>query len=345
MGKNEGALLAVRFSALGDVAILLPELYAFARANPGRKIVMLTRPHPAALFINPPANLIVEGIDPRDYRGIGGMVRLWRGLRRRHGLTRLVDLHDVIRTRLLRLGAYMSLTPVTGYRKGRGARRRLTRRRRKRFAPLAPTAGRYRDALLRAGLRQPGEPEQFSSLFPQLPPLPAGVPYAEGERRIAIAPFARHKGKIYPPELMEQVVAHYSRQPSTRVYLFGFGPEEGAVTGEWSRRYPGVVDMAPLRLGLRGELELLARCSVMLSMDSANMHLASLVGLRTVAVWGATHPYAGFMARGQREADNVQTDLECRPCSVFGNRACHYGDYRCLRQITPQTIIDTIDEK
>ena len=82
---------------------------------------------------------------------------------------------------------------------------------------------------------------------------------------------------------------------------------------------------------------------VMVSMDSANMHLASLVGTTVVSVWGATHPYAGFMGWNQKEENAVQVTLPCRPCSIFGNKPCRRGDYACLRQIEPSDIIQKIE--
>ena len=94
--------------------------------------------------------------------------------------------------------------------------------------------------------------------------------------------------------------------------------------------------------GLTAELELMRRLTVMVSMDSANMHLASLVGTRVVSVWGATHPYAGFLGWGQKETDCVQVERPCRPCSVYGNKPCRYGDYPCLTAIRPEEIVERI---
>ena len=87
---------------------------------------------------------------------------------------------------------------------------------------------------------------------------------------------------------------------------------------------------------------MMGQLDVMLSMDSANMHLASLVGTRVVSVWGGTHPYAGFLGWNQKPEDCVQLDLPCRPCSVYGNKACSRGDYACLKDITPEQIIAKI---
>ena len=81
----------------------------------------------------------------------------------------------------------------------------------------------------------------------------------------------------------------------------------------------------------------------MLSMDSANMHLASLVELPVVSVWGATHPYCGFTGWHQNPANEVQADLPCRPCSVFGNKPCQRGDYACLRGIDYHAIVQRLD--
>ena len=85
------------------------------------------------------------------------------------------------------------------------------------------------------------------------------------------------------------------------------------------------------QLSLNEELALLEQVQVMVSMDSFNMHLASLVGIKVVSIWGATHPFAGFGPGKSNEPYMVQrSDLACRPCSVFGNKPCFRGDLACL---------------
>ena len=89
----------------------------------------------------------------------------------------------------------------------------------------------------------------------------------------------------------------------------------------------------------------MSHLDTMVSMDSANMHLASLTGTRVVSVWGATHPYCGFMGWQQKEEDAVQINtLSCRPCSVFGNKPCHRGDFACMNNILPEEIIQRIED-
>lgn len=83
----------------------------------------------------------------------------------------------------------------------------------------------------------------------------------------------------------------------------------------------------------------------MLSMDSANMHLASLYGIPVVSVWGGTHPFAGFYGWGQDLKNAIQTELPCRPSSVYGNKPCPvHGKEGCMSYIIPQMITDKINE-
>ena len=90
------------------------------------------------------------------------------------------------------------------------------------------------------------------------------------------------------------------------------------------------------------ELIVMSHLDVMLSMDSANMHLASLTNTPVVSVWGATHPMAGFLGFKQNNDNIIQIDLECRPCSIFGNKPCKRGDYACLQNIPPERIVERI---
>lgn len=342
---GQRTVMLARFSALGDIALTIPALYEACRHNPGVRFVMVTRRHPATMFIGAPSNLTVEGLDLDEWKGIGGMRRLTATLRRRYSPDVFIDLHDVLRTRLMRFFCRLHGMKVSVIDKGRREKRALTRSGRKELVQLPGTTRRYADAMRRGGIRMP-EPLSFRSIFagetPHTPFLPATAPKREGERWYAVAPFARHAGKIYPPELMRRVVTELAAPPGAKVFVFGFGAGESALIEEWRAGRDNIVNMASLKIGLPAELHLLAHCDVMISMDSANMHLASLVGLRVVSVWGATHPCCGFMGYGQRMEDAVQLELPCRPCSVFGNHPCRYGDYHCLGDITPERILEAV---
>ena len=94
---------------------------------------------------------------------------------------------------------------------------------------------------------------------------------------------------------------------------------------------------------LAEERDLIANLDCVVSMDSLVMHLAALTATPVVSVWGATHPSLGFLGYGTPPEGVLQANLACRPCSVFGKKPCKWGDYRCLRAITPQMIARRVD--
>lgn len=343
--RERRSVLISRFSALGDVAMTLPAVYDACNANPDIDFYYLTRHHPAQVFINRPANLTMASVNLDNYKGVQGIWRLAKALHKRYAITDYVDLHDVVRTKLLRMFMHLWGVNVSRIHKGRKSKKELTRRIDKVMIQLKPMPARYRDVFYRAGIAlsndfdtlwgsEKGNPSDFAKV---------SGPKQAGENWLAIAPFAKHKGKIYPMEQLERVIEYFDSKSGEKIFIFGFGPEENAIISKLAEKYKSVVNMAEANIGIASELSLLSHCDVMLSMDSANMHLASLVGLRTVSIWGATHPYTGFLGWGQKTRDVVQLDMTCRPCSVFGDKPCYRGDYHCLAGITPKMVIEKIE--
>ena len=185
----------------------------------------------------------------------------------------------------------------------------------------------------------------FTSLFegyqPDLAPIEAFAGTKNG-KWIGIAPFAKHTGKIYPIEQMEEVVASLAKTGEQEIFLFGGRGYEEAILEEWTYRYPHVKNVVG-HFNLDQELVLISKLDLLVSMDSANMHFASLVGTRVLSIWGATHPYAGFYGYHQSPEDCLQVDLPCRPCSIFGQKPCLRGDWACMNKMTPEQIVTKIN--
>jgi ADP-heptose:LPS heptosyltransferase len=323
----------------------LPVVYDACHSSPDTEFFYLTRPLPANLFVNPPANLRVLTVGKEDSTGVGAILRLAIKLKHDLRIDVMIDLHDVLRTQLLRSFMWVRGVKVCRLHKGRGEKAKLTRKNRKVMRQLTTGDERYRRVFISAGIpllntftTLYGNGKGDESLFAS-----ATMPKKGGERWIAIAPFAAHKGKIYPMDKMRQVVDSLALCEGVKLFLMGAGKCECEILESMRCGRESIVNMADKALGLSAELSLMSHCDVMISMDSANMHLASLVGLRTVSIWGATHPYCGFLGRGQSSADVVQLTMDCRPCSVFGNKPCLHGDYRCMANITPEQIISHIE--
>lgn len=336
-----------RFSAIGDVTMSIPVVYSACRCYPDVRFIMVTRRSMQNIFVNPPENLTVVGVDLKDdYKGIPGMRRLASELKKGYRVDAFIDLHDVIRTRIL--GFFLKSKGVKIFRlhKGRANKKALTRRRNKVMLPLISSRARYREAFFNAGLPLS---ERFDGLYFGRNAAPVSLfaeitkPKNYGEVWVGIAPFAAHKGKIYPPEKMEQVLSRLIlSRPDVKVFLFGGGEEETRLLDEWASRYPRVQSNAGKRYGFAAELALLNHIDTLVTMDSANMHLASVAGTPTLSVWGATHPYCGFKGWRQPDTNTVSLNMTCRPCSVFGEKPCFRGDYLCLTAITPEMIYNRL---
>lgn len=335
-------VLITRFSALGDVAISVPLLKAVAAEYPDDHFLVATQPFMAALFNELPDNLQVLSVDLRGtYRGIGGMLKLYNTLRPRH-IDVVCDLHGVLRTNLLDL-LFRLKRPVHRVTKERAARRRLTRRRNKVLAPLTPTMERYRQVLGKAGFVVTDE--AMRKTLPSHQCYVADVQERFGPKEgvwLGIAPFAKHAGKCYPLEKMIEVVAHFAGRRDCKVFLFGGGTAETAVMNDWKTRFPDLV--LPVIGQLLDDIQLMNCLDVLLTMDSANMHLGVLANTRVLSIWGATHPLAGFAAWNQSAANRLQVDLPCRPCSIYGKKPCYRKDLACLNTLTPQHVIAFIEK-
>lgn len=345
--RTTDCVLVTRFSALGDVCMTIPVVYGACMANPSHHFVMLTKPAMAGLFQNKPENLTVVTADfKKEYNGAMGAIRLMNRLRREFRITMMADLHNVLRTSIMCLAARLTGTKVRRLDKCRGQRRRLIDKGASEATAIRPVMNRYADVFVRLGLNHPADFSSGHSPLGQLDQAlfaKVSVPKPDKAKWVAVAPFAAHSAKIYPLESMRDAVRRIASEKSVTVFLLGGGKSETALLEEWAHDIPGdIICVAGKGIGFAGELALLSRMDAVLTMDSANMHLASIAGAPVVSVWGATHPAAGFYGWRQREDMAVQKPLPCRPCSVFGNRECHRGDFACMKGITPEEITEKV---
>lgn len=303
----------------------VPVFREFLEQNPEVEIVMASRKNFERLFADIP-NVTFHGIDVDDYKGFFGVRRLAKELISIYEPDYIADLHDVIRTKILNKIYIRKGFKVFKINKGKQEKEDLTHIWNLNKFQLKKTTERYADVFREMGFKV--------ELSHQL------RPNSEKKSGIGFAPFAQHKGKMLPLEKSLELVKILSEKDT--VYFFGGGKKEIETLENWEQQIPNTKSLAG-KLSLSEELEKISGLKLMISMDSANMHLASVVGTRCVSVWGSTHPFAGFLGFGQSENDVVEIkDLTCRPCSVFGDKECFRGDWACLGEISIQQILDKI---
>lgn len=332
---------------MGDVAMLMPCLYAVARANPEHEFTLLTQVFLGNLLLSPPPNLEVMVLDLKgEERNLWGLCQYVARLRRER-FDLCLDMHDVLRSKFIRYTLGLSTGIETKHiHKPRTERKRLLRPEgEKDLSPLPSMLELYMEVFRSAGLRVPSEiapisikPEDIDEdLLRAYPEL------MQGEGVLGFAPFASTESKTYDLDLSERLVALLS-QSGQWVYLFGSRGKEEERLAEWAERYPRVRSLAG-KLELNQELRLMSCLRLMISMDSANMHLASMLGVPVLSLWCATHSSAGFLGLGQSLEHCMQSEsLGCRPCSIFGVvRSCIKGDMPCRRAISPEDIARKVE--
>jgi len=336
MYKQINNILVIRFSALGDVAMTIPVLRALTQQHPELKITVLTRAFFAPLFRDLKNVEVISADLKGKHKSIFGLYKLARQLNKDNRFYAVADLHYVLRTKILK--KFIRCKRFVSIDKGRKMKKALILG--VMFQPLKTSHQRYADVFKKLGypidLSKPNFPDKaiLSEKIKKILSI-------HSKKIIGIAPFAAHEGKMYPLELMQEVIVNLCKD--YQVLLFGGGNQEITVLSAIEARHQNVVNVAG-KLSFEDELEVISNLDVMLSMDSGNAHIAAMLGVKTVTIWGVTHPYAGFAPFNQPSdycllADRTQFPLI--PTSVYGNKYPeHYKN--ASGSIAPQTIVDKI---
>ena len=327
-------ILLIRLSALGDVAMLPHAVRAFQQEYPEVKITILTREFLRPLFDGLDVDFIFADTKGA-HKGLGGLWRL-AGEIKRAGVDAVADTHGVLRSRVLHWMCLMrGCIPFRTINKGRIEKWFRMGYNRKSATSLKHTVVRYADVLRRFGFH-------FDDPAPAAKPaLPNPIGTKSG-RWVGFAPFSAHEGKTYPADMRAELVRLLAERYD-RVFIHSGGGDEAAFAEQMEKSYPNVTALWG-KVKLREERDLISHLDAVITMDSLVMHLASLVATPTVSIWGATHPQLGFMGYGMGDDGILQAEMPCRPCSVYGNKKCKYGDYRCLRAITPDMIVKRLEQ-
>lgn len=330
-------IAVMRLSAMGDVAMLAHTLRAFSEAYPSVRVTLVTRKLFAPFFAGLDVD-IVE-VDTKDrHKGAKGLWRLFRDIVRGRKVDAFADMHSSVRSLVVKLLMMFSGRKISRIHKGRVEKWFRVGHNSHNGVPLKHTVVRYCDVLREFGFEfdDPAPVERQSS-------LQCKNPMGEKQGRwIGIAPFSAHKGKTYPEEQTKELVSLLAADYE-RVFIHSGGGSEAEFANSMEAKYDNVVALNG-KVKLAEELNLIAHLDCLVSMDSLAMHMASLTATPVVSVWGATHPALGFLGWGCAPQGVLQTEMACRPCSVYGDRVCKSGNYKCLYSITPQMVADKVKE-
>jgi len=330
-------VLVTRFSAMGDVAMVASVLKELQQQHNSLEIIMVSRALFAPFFEGIP-NLTFHPFFPDEqHKGVTGIWKLFQELKHYH-IDYVADLHNNIRSGILNLMFKTAGIPISILDKGRSQKKALTRTKRKIKRPLEPTVERYADVFRKLGFNV-----TLNNHLTRLErPIPDGFQQfiENGKQTIGIAPFAQHPFKVWDIQNWPKVFEGFSSE-THQFIIFGGGNQEKEIASSWETEFPHVIS-AIGTIKLRQELDLISYLDYMISMDSSGMHMASLIGIRCLSLWGATHPYAGFLGYGQSIDDCIQVEHPNRPSSVYGNKSCICDGKEAIDLISVDMVIETM---
>ena len=327
-------ILVIRLSAMGDVAMIIPVLRAFTQQYPDVKITVLTSEF-FTPFFRDLKSVNVFSVDVKvKHKGVLGLYKLSNELKKLN-IDAVADIHNVLRSKILKF--FLSGKEVIQIDKGRAEKRALVSG--NEFKQLKSTVERYGDVF-----KQLGFPIDLSNpTFPEKKTLNSktlNIVGSDIKKRIGIAPFAAYESKMYPLDLTTQVINSLSR--NYKILLFGGGNKEIVILDKLQNE--DIINLAG-KLSLDEELDVISNLNVMLSMDSGNAHLAAMLGIKVVTIWGVTHPFAGFTPFNQPEDYSLLSNREqfpLIPTSIYGNK--YPENYKeTSRSISAETITVKIE--
>ena len=321
----------------------VPVLRAFAKQFPDVKITMVSRPFFKPFFEGIPNLSFFEFDDKKRHKGFLGLLRLFLDIQKLN-VDAFADLHNVLRSKVIRNLFAFNGKKTAFTDKGRAEKKALTRPENKIFKPLQPMVERHIETFEKLGFSI----DLSSPNFPEKAGLSDEILKISGKKEnynwIGIAPFAQYQSKVYPADLMQEVIIELAKNNNFKILLFGGGKEEITLLNTFAKGFENVITIAG-KLKFNNEIQLISNLDVMLSMDSGNAHIAAMLGVKTITLWGATHPYAGFAPFHQPIENCLVSDRTLYPklpTSIYGNKKVE-GYEDVMRTISVESILSAIN--
>lgn len=335
-------VLVQRFSALGDILILLPILQQLKAERPDLELAFVSKPFVKPLFKQLGIRFYPAKVKGK-HQGVTGLNRLAREIQKDFKPDLVIDAHMVLRSMVISRSFQLMGVKVNAIRKERPARKRFLKANPLERKALKPISQLHLDTLKRAGFDINFDRENIL-VAPYLltEETQAWWDANRASQNIGLAPGARHLSKAWPKEHFIELIKNTAKA-DRKFFLFG-GPDESELLQEIGRASEANFEVIAGKFSLDQEIAICKELNAFVSNDSSNMHLAAWAKIPVISIWGGTHPDAGFAPYGQAELQVGLDDdaLDCRPCSIFGTSECARGDFACLNQLRPSKVADKL---
>jgi heptosyltransferase-2 len=339
--RDPERILLLRLSAIGDVVLTSPLIRALRQRFPNARIDFVIKESFAELMAHNPRLDSVYRFDPAS--GVPGLVQLGQQLRRQR-YDVVLDLHRNFRTIIL---TRLCAAPRSGHYHKHVLRRWLfVKFKAATVQRIPPVAQRYLQAAAFLNLPNDGaNPELFWSAAHEAEALRALLQAGWKKERalLCLAPGAGYFTKRWPIEYFSEVARELAGSHKNFALAI-LGGEQDCELGRYLREHSRaeILDLTG-KCSLLASAAIIKRSRLVLANDSGLMHIAEAVGTPVLALFGSTTRELGFFPQRATSRVLEQLNLDCRPCSHLGYHACPARHFRCMKEITPQRVLDEID--
>ena len=333
MEANPLKILVIRFSSLGDLVLLTPLLKAVREGLPRSEIHLACKEQYAEIFKE---DRNVDQVFTIRSSGAADMIRLiWRLRKERYDT--IIDAHNVPRSNLLY--RVLRARRKVQLRKDQVKKTLLIKKKRNLFDDVTYQTARYLDLAARLGIPVPEAVTALTIPREAAEKAEAIIAGLDGRELIAIAPGARWETKRWPLELYRELASELA-ESGHGVILLGSAEDVESADALTGHGESSILNLA----GTCSILEtaaIIKRCGVLVTNDSAPLHIAEAVGTPVVAIFGPTVKEFGYFPH-LPESRALEVALDCRPCSRNGSRPCPPRTKECLTSIPPERIIEAV---
>lgn len=335
-------ILVLRFSSIGDIILSSPLLRVIRARFPKSQIDYVTRKEYAELVrSNQNINYTYEFDAGEGFNGLRALKKRIRS----EGYGLLVDIHGSLRSRYI--CAFRDSAQVVRVDKREKERVALVRLKKDTYRDDIPVSRRYIEVVEQFGIRDDGKGTELH--------IPDEVLFGIGarmsalklnrhEKAVGLCPTARHATKRWPQERFVELGIRSARSFDAKVLVFG-GSSDAQFCDAVVRDINTAAG-AERASNLSGSLSLLETaavmdyCDVVITNDSGLMHIADARHRSLVAIFGSTVRQFGFFPQGRNSVVIENVGLYCRPCSHIGRSSCPEKHFRCMNDISVETVLE-----
>lgn len=339
-------ILLFRLSAMGDVILTVPVIRSALELNTDLNIILVTNQFFAPFFFGiPRLRLFFPSLNDK-HKGITGLYRLIKELEALGPYSEVIDLQNSITTKMIRRIFMLKGIPTQSIDNGTADKKKILKT--KKINQLKHATVRYSETFKMAGIRtdvNDGPCIDYSTkAFQNARNYLIGKIPEPDYLKIGLSPFANNPAKIWGLENFKELIDLINQNHKAVFFLFGGGEKEIKLLNHLEQHSPNIHLIAG-KFTLSEEIAIIRSLDLMIAMDSSNMHLASLSGIKTISIWGGTHPTFGFYPLNQPEEYKMQPpegSLTCRPCTIFGENQCIYDSVRCMQLIKVKEVYQSL---